>query len=1016
MSPSVHRWVRRLLPAAAYQFFFIVAVSMLKPAANALTLARFQTSALPWLYLGSALLTALLTAASLGRRRAGPGRLAFVGAATVAILTIGLTAGVPGLPLVTYLFAETFATQVALTFWATVGEAFDAREARRAYTWMNGIGMSGAIAGGYFAHSAARQAGTLWLLGGAAVALSLAGFAFTAHRSLLVSEPVKRKPRRLRWPEALAQPYVRLLGVVVLCFSLISVLTDFAFRQQASALDEAGMASFFGTNQLWAGVFCVVFQLLLAEQLLRRFGILRFFALVPVVLAILGVATIIWPSTGMAWGLKLAESAASWSLLPVVYQLLYAPLPDDSRDGLRRFIDGFWRKGGLAFAGMGLVLLREPLGPTGILVSLVGVCVLAVVLLFRLHHHYVAAVKVRVASHDSTLPLDQVTEWEHALLSPAPERVLRAADVLEHVGALREQHVVQLLAHPHERVQERGVLGVLALSLTSQLEAIETLLAFGSRRPRDASAWALATLWPERALDVLPPLLEADDVGLRCAAIGGLLSMTTTTPHVLAFQKLDALLERGPSAPTSERREVARLLGRLGSKRTPQLETAISTSLQDADSTVRRLAIIAVGHGGYVELAPKLMRFLSWRDDRQPARESLARLGDRVVPLIAGALDDRSRALALRVQLPRVLRDIGSQAAFDALLSSSTGPEPLLQHRIGLALMQLRERAGWMQVDEARLREALERHKLRRAALVPVATEVSAALGPNAILARALGDRLAQSYELSFWHLALIHEPRVMRRCHAHLTGDDSRRRAWAVELLENLIGREWLETVADGLTGVFASPSSPRPLSRHIEDLCRSDDGVLRACARALARAQNRWPRAHQEDDMSEGIVQRLMALEGVEIFRESDVDDLAAVAAIAREETFHPGDHIYAEGDPGDALYVIVSGAAEARRDGEVVLRLAAKEAFGETSLFDGAPRVNDVVVIQKTTALIIDRRDFLDLLADRPELLAGMFRMVARQLKSMVVEVTSQRRVSGRELTPVRPGPPIADEAQD
>ena len=159
----------------------------------------------------------------------------------------------------------------------------------------------------------------------------------------------------------------------------------------------------------------------------------------------------------------------------------------------------------------------------------------------------------------------------------------------------------------------------------------------------------------------------------------------------------------------------------------------------------------------------------------------------------------------------------------------------------------------------------------------------------------------------------------------------------------------------------------------------------------------------------MNEITVKRLFALEGVEIFARSDVDDVAAVAAVAKEQTFRKGAQVYSEGDPGDALYVIVEGAMEARRDGEVVLRMKAKESFGETSLFDGAPRINEVVATMDSKALVIDRRDFLDLLADRPELLAGMFRVLSRQLKTMVVEVANRR---GTGDYPAIGGPPLPD----
>jgi CRP-like cAMP-binding protein len=72
--------------------------------------------------------------------------------------------------------------------------------------------------------------------------------------------------------------------------------------------------------------------------------------------------------------------------------------------------------------------------------------------------------------------------------------------------------------------------------------------------------------------------------------------------------------------------------------------------------------------------------------------------------------------------------------------------------------------------------------------------------------------------------------------------------------------------------------------------------------------------------------------------------------------------------------------------------------KQAFGDLSLFDGAPRLTDNVAIEPVKALVIDRRDFLDLLADRPELLTGVFRVISAQLKTMVMDLT--RRVTGEQ----------------
>jgi CRP-like cAMP-binding protein len=165
---------------------------------------------------------------------------------------------------------------------------------------------------------------------------------------------------------------------------------------------------------------------------------------------------------------------------------------------------------------------------------------------------------------------------------------------------------------------------------------------------------------------------------------------------------------------------------------------------------------------------------------------------------------------------------------------------------------------------------------------------------------------------------------------------------------------------------------------------------------------------------------VQKLFALEGVEIFAQSDVDDLAALAALAREQRFRRGERIYSEGDPGDAVYVILEGQVEMKRQGERVMLLREKEAFGELSLFDGAPRVTDNQALVDTRTLVIDRRDFLELLAERPELIRGVFAVLSRQLKSMVVEL-SERRSTGElpvvslelpqeEGAPRDDGPPV------
>lgn len=992
-------WARRIGPAAAYQFAFVAAVALLKSASNALVLSRFQASALPYLYLVAAGLTATLSMVSALKprgKRSEPIVMAAIGAALALSLAMAIKLQFTSAALLLYLFAESFATYVAIGFWATLSDAFDAREMRRAFPWVSGIGMLGAVAGGLLAQELAERVGTLALLLGGGVFLIAASCVFRFHR---VDEglrdairPAQHGDRAEAWSYAGRSAYVQVFALLVLVFAVQTAFVDFVFRQRAAAnLSEDKLAALFGNQQLWIGLFCVVFQLLIAEQLLKRIGILRYLAIVPTLIAPLaGVALFnqeLWP----VYLLKLVEAAASLSILPVGVQLLYAPMPDNVRDVIRSGIDGLLRKGGVAFGGLLLIGVGSFLvGPT-VTVAVIGLCAFAGFLLLRLQPLYVATLSERM----NVAPESSVqTDGEHALLvaalgSDSPERVLHAVELIRNGHGDLRPHVERLLAHSSERVVERGLQLAVELGAKETVPRLEAMVKTSPRRPRDEAVWALAALAPDTAGRVLPPFMEAQDIGLRCAAIGALIGTQGGFTAQAALQQLAA---RGELAPLAERREVARLLGRLRDERWASF---LAHYLRDGDPSVRRIAIQAAGEGGYVSLAPRLLSFLNWREERRNAREAIARFGDAVTDMVAEAMNDRTRPAALRYELPRVLRQIGTQKAFDALLFSNTADDGFLHYRIGVSLARLHEAKPELTVDKARVHEAMERRRAVYKALVLPYRDVRAALGDQALLTRALGDRLDQAFELCFWLLGLFYGARPLRRAHEHFVGSDARRRAYALELLDNIISAEDRERIRDQMEGHHRElpVGEAERLDQHLGMLCHSDDLVIRAAARHTARRCGSWTLPPMEDDMSEEIVKKLFALEGVEIFAQSDVDDLTAVATLAREVKFQKGERIWNEGDPGDALYVIVEGAVNAMKDGEVVLHIRTKEAFGDTSLLDGSPRPTDMVAIEDTKTLMIDRRDFLDLISDRPELLKGVFRAVSQQLKK-VVDLAARR----------------------
>ena len=69
---------------------------------------------------------------------------------------------------------------------------------------------------------------------------------------------------------------------------------------------------------------------------------------------------------------------------------------------------------------------------------------------------------------------------------------------------------------------------------------------------------------------------------------------------------------------------------------------------------------------------------------------------------------------------------------------------------------------------------------------------------------------------------------------------------------------------------------------------------------------------------------VEKVLFLKSIDLFSQIPGEDLAQVALISQEENREQGDEIFAEGEAGDALYLVVSGAIYRRRVGGRRLRV--------------------------------------------------------------------------------------------
>jgi CRP/FNR family transcriptional regulator, cyclic AMP receptor protein len=142
------------------------------------------------------------------------------------------------------------------------------------------------------------------------------------------------------------------------------------------------------------------------------------------------------------------------------------------------------------------------------------------------------------------------------------------------------------------------------------------------------------------------------------------------------------------------------------------------------------------------------------------------------------------------------------------------------------------------------------------------------------------------------------------------------------------------------------------------------------------------------------------------VPIFASLSDGDRQALAETCRRRHFRLGQVLFHEGDPGSALYLLLSGQVkivrESSEDGEIILHVCGPgECLGEMALLDGAPRSATAEALERVEALMLYREEFLALLDRRPTVARAMMGSLAERVRRLNEQLRDAARldVAGR-----------------
>jgi CRP-like cAMP-binding protein len=123
--------------------------------------------------------------------------------------------------------------------------------------------------------------------------------------------------------------------------------------------------------------------------------------------------------------------------------------------------------------------------------------------------------------------------------------------------------------------------------------------------------------------------------------------------------------------------------------------------------------------------------------------------------------------------------------------------------------------------------------------------------------------------------------------------------------------------------------------------------------------------------------------------LFRGLSDEAFNRVDSLAAQRAFRSGELVFSQGDPGDALYAVVTGririSAGAADGKEMFLNIMeAGDTFGEIALLDGGARTATATAIAPSELVSVRREPLFALLEHEPRLAIELLRLCGERLR--------------------------------
>ena len=930
------------------------------------------------------------------------GTLGFLIGLTFLIrVALGLDANWPALLPPVWFFI--LFTLTSSAFAATATRVLDIRQSKRLIPLATTGDVLAFFVGGMAIPSVVRLIGTPNLLYISMGGAGLAGLVFLRLSHVYAGrfaprrqpQPPRKEIDNIDWSGS----YLRLMVGYFAFSALVFVLIDNAFNLVAEQryADTAELASFFGTYSAVAAVANLLFKSVLTGRLVSRFGVIGILLSFPLVIALgsslvaisgfMAVGLVFWLTTMTRLFNKVFLSAQYATFPTLTHPLGESSLP------VQATLEGIVEATAYGVSGLLLLGIHTffDIGAVELSFLLIVVCAGWLYVSLSLRREYTGTLSTALHRRrlgpsalnlSDNLSLDLVMK---ELESPYPENTLYALSLLEEFFPENLPAIlIGLLAHKSDEVRLEALDRVERLHFDEALEAVKALAEDKTNSSTIRGA-ATRVRWVLSDDDIHEGILGLSDpdTEFRIGTMVGMLRSGSVEGIVYGGH---CLLDSLRSPQPEDRIFAAKVLGE---SEIEQFYKQALSLLDDPNVDVRNAAIQSIPRIGHARLWPRAVDALRYVELAGAASEALIAGGAAPVDSLVAGFKQHPSERSFRLSVLRILgliREDTSEEIWGVLVQ----PDPEKRHAALVALSNCSFEASEEQVP--RLRTLLEGEvadAVYRYSAIADLSETSS----TGLLRDALEFEIHRIRHRVFRILSFLYPGNDAMTAWDNYTSDDKDKRAYALELVENLVSSHLKDLLFPVLEHVGVDDRLVRLRSRHqiermpvrerLDDLTKSTDAGIskwtRSCASHVA------VQLGLESDPDEvSIVRQALRLKSVELFDNLPEHVIAGIIPQLQEVHLEANEEVFSKGEVGDAMYVVLDGTVRVH-DGDTTIADIGKDGFfGEMTVLQSAPRTFSVTTRGPSRLCRFSQDALYRLIADQVGVARSLIQIIVQRLQ--------------------------------